>query len=92
MPGIDARDDGNVDALIDTVTAVYTLSGSGTAAPGGASGVNVANRLARAARRGELVFGGTDRTDGTVTAKVLTWEGLLNADDIVQAINWVAPE
>jgi hypothetical protein len=90
--GIDARDDGNVDALLDTVTAVYTLSGSGTAAPGGASGVNVANRLARAARRGELAFGGTDRTDGTVTAKVLAWEGQLSADDIVQAINWVAPE
>lgn len=90
--GIDARDDGNVDALLDTVTAVYTLSGAGTAAPGGASGVNVANRLARPARRGELVFGGNDRTDGTVTAKVLVWEGLLDGNDIVQAINYVDPE
>lgn len=90
--GLDARDPGNVDAVIDTVVGVYTLSGSGTTAPGGASGVNVATDLTRYGRRGELVFGGGDMTKGTVTGKVLVWEGMLSNDDIVQAINWVAPE
>lgn len=82
---VDARDSGNVDALLDTVTAVYTLSGNNTVSPGGASGVNVANQLTRPATKGEVVFGGNDVTKATVTAKVLAWEGSVTADDISAA-------
>ena len=35
LQNVDARDSGNVDALLDTVTAVYTLSGNNTVSPGG---------------------------------------------------------
>lgn len=90
--GIDARDAGNVDALLDTVVGVYTLNGAAVTNPGGASGANVALDLTRLARRGELVFGGNDMTKGTVTSKLLVWEGSLSNDDIVQAINWVEPD
>lgn len=40
----------------------------------------------RAATRAELLFGGTDRTESTVTAKVLNVEGLLTYSDVVQAL------
>jgi hypothetical protein len=83
----DARDGANVDGLLDSVTSVYTLSGTGTTSPGGASGVNVAQQLIRAATRGEAVFGGTDVVKATLSAKVLAWEGPITNEDVVIAFN-----
>lgn len=40
----------------------------------------------RNARRGELLFGSTDRTTGTVTAGDLTAEGEITNDNIVKAL------
>lgn len=83
----DARDSGNVDSLLDSVTSIYTLSGNSTNSPGGAGGVSVAQQLVRPALLGELLFGGTDVTKATtVTAKVLNWEGSITADDIAVAL------
>ncbi len=86
-PTIDARDSGNVDGVLDTVSAVYTLSGTTTAAPGGVGGVLAAQQLVRPALRGELVFGGSDMTKATsVVGKILTWEGEITAQDISDAL------
>jgi len=87
MQTVDARNGGTVDALLDSVTAVYTLNANNTTSPGGASGFAVANKLTRPALRGELYFGGADVTKGTVTAKVLTYEGPVSDNDVIQAIN-----
>lgn len=83
---VDARDGGNVDALLDTVTAVYTLSGNNTVSPGGASGVNVATQLTRPALKGEALYGGTDVTKGTVSAKILTYEGAVTNQNVIDAL------
>jgi len=87
MSSIDARDSGTVDAILDSVSAVYTLNGTNTTSPGGLSGVNVANKMARPALRGEVIFGGEDVTKATVTAKVLAWEGEVTDNDVIQAVN-----
>lgn len=83
----DARDSGNVDSLLDSVSQIYTLSGNNVTNPGGTGGVNVAQQLVRPALVGELLFGGTDVTKATtVTAKVLNWEGSITPDDISAAL------
>lgn len=40
----------------------------------------------RAATRAEALFGGTDRVEGGVTAKVLVTEGLLSGTDVARAL------
>lgn len=83
----DARDAGTIDAVLDSVTGIYSLQAANVVAPGGVAGVNVANKAARAANRGEAIFGGNDVIKGTVTAKILTWEGTLLDTDISAALS-----
>lgn len=83
---VDGTDSGTVDALLDTVVQVQSGVGGAATSPGGSNGVNVANTLTRAALRGEAVFGGSDVTKGTVTAKVLAREGWLQDIDIAAAV------
>ena len=84
---MDATDTGNIKAVLDTVTGIQSGSAGAVQAPGGALGVNVANALTRAATRGEAVFGGTDYTDGNVTAKLLTREGDITESDVTAALS-----
>jgi hypothetical protein len=79
---VDARDVGTIDAILDGVVQVQSGVGGASTSPGGANGVNVANALTRPAKNGESVFGGTDITKGTVTAKILTFEGNISDGDI----------
>lgn len=83
---LNARDTGNIDALLDSVTDIQSGNNGALRHPGGASGVNVANQLVRAAKRGEVVFGGGDVTKGTVTAKMLAYEGDIADTDISAAL------
>jgi hypothetical protein len=84
---IDARESGIVDAVLDSVIGIYTLSGTTTNAPGGNGGVLAAQQLVRPALQGELVFGGDDMTKATsVVGKILTWEGEITAQDISDAL------
>jgi len=86
MATIDARDSGTVDALLDSVSAVYTLNGTSTTSPGGLAGVNVAGKLTRAALRGEAIFDGEDVIKATVVAKILVFEGFISDADIGAAL------
>ena len=45
--------------------------------PGGASGANVLNNCVRYALRIEAILAGADATTGTVTAKLLGFEGAI---------------
>lgn len=83
---VDATNISNVDAIIDTVTGIQAGVGGAVVAPGGSSGVNVANALTRYATRAEAVFGGTDVTKGTITAKVLTWMDIVTERDVNAAM------
>lgn len=87
LPTVDARDAGTVDAILDSVVQVPSGAAGALTAPGGANGVNVANKLVRPALKGEAIYGGQDVTKGTVTAKVLTYEGKITNEDVVAAIN-----
>lgn len=84
---IDATDAGTVDALLDTVIQVPSGLAGALTSPGGASGVNVANALTRPARRGEVIFGGNVVQKGTVSARVLAWQGQVTDHDVIRAIN-----
>ena len=84
---IDARNSGIVDAVLDTVIGIYTMSGTSTNSPGGSGGLLAAQQLVRPALRGELVFGGTDMTKATsVVGKILNWEGEITAQDVSDAL------
>ena len=87
MQTVDATNADARDALVDQVTNVYTLNGTNRANPGGIGGADIAPHLARPALRGELIFGGQTSTTGGVTARVLTWEGQVSDNDVIQAIN-----
>lgn len=84
---LNARDTGNIDALLDTVTDIQSGNNGALRQPGGTSGVNAANQLVRPAKRGEVVFGGSDVVKGTVTAKMLTREGDITDSDISAALS-----
>ena len=76
--------------LRDAVILVPSGAGGANTSPGGASGVNVLNVCVRTATRAELILAaasqGSDTTGG-VTARVLTWEGLLSGNDVSAARN-----
>lgn len=80
--GVNAKDAGTMDALLDSVTAIPSGALGANTSPGGASGVNVATVLIRTATRGQVYAGGVDVTKGTVTAKVLVFEGRIETSDI----------
>lgn len=86
-PTVDARTEGTRNAILDTVTGVYTLSGTNRNNPGGANGAAVAAKMARPATRGEVIFGGATAQAGGVTARVLAYEGSITDNDVVQAVN-----
>lgn len=83
---VDATDPGTVDAVIDSVTSIQSGVGGAATAPGGASGVNAAQQMTRAATRCEAVYGGSYMTKGTVTALVLAWEGTIGEQEIGAAL------
>lgn len=82
----DAVDTGNRAALMDTVTQVPSGASGNTVNPGGPQGSLVAAVITRPALRGEVVFGGTDVAEGSVTAKVLNREGQVTDTDISAAL------
>ncbi|MDO9313388.1 MAG: hypothetical protein Q7T97_02445 [Burkholderiaceae bacterium] len=71
--------------LRDAVIAVPAGAGGAAVSPGGASGVNVLNACVRNALRVEAILAGADATTGTVTAKLLVFEGSVNYQDIEAA-------
>lgn len=62
------------------VTDVWGNATAGSAAEA------ILQAATRTATRGEAVFGGTDRTTGTVTAKDLTIDGAITNQNIVDAL------
>ena len=70
--------------LRDAVIAVPAGGSGGLVAPGGANGANVLNACVRDALRIEAILAGADATTGTVTAKLLGYEGAI-AYQVVEA-------
>lgn len=71
--------------LRDAVIQVPTGVGGAMTSPGGASGVNVMNILTRNANRAENLFASAPQTTGTVSAKVLVFEGVITSEDVQTA-------
>lgn len=71
--------------LRDAVISVPTGAAGANTNPGGTSGVNVLNACTRKANRIEKLFSSGSETTGTVTANLLTYEGEIGNDAIVQA-------
>lgn len=71
--------------LRDAVISVPTGAAGANTSPGGTSGVNVLNACTRKANRIEKLFSSGSETTGTVTASLLTYEGGIGNDAIVQA-------
>jgi hypothetical protein len=57
-----------------------------TDAWGAADAAAILTDCTRAATKAEALFGGTDRTESTVTAKNLATEGALTASDVARAL------
>jgi hypothetical protein len=70
--------------LRDAVVSVPAGVGGAMVSPGGASGVNVLNNCVRDALRIEAILAGAAATTGTVTAKLLGFEGAI-AYQVVEA-------
>jgi hypothetical protein len=76
--------------LRDAVIQIPSGSGGASTSPGGASGVTVLNACVRNATEAEKIFAAQSQasdTTGSVTARVMTFEGNLSASDIQQARN-----
>ncbi len=74
--------------LRDAVIALPTGAGGAATAPGGASGVNVLNACTRNATEAEKILCAPSQasdTTGSVTARVLVFEGQLSVSDVEQA-------
>ena len=75
--------------LRDAVIQLPTGAGGANTSPGGASGVNVLSACVRPAKRVELMLAnpssGSDTT-GTVTARVMTFEGEVNEIESIRLI------
>ena len=71
--------------LRDAVISVPTGAAGANTNPGGTSGVNVLNACTRKANRIEKLFSSGSETTGTVTASLLTYEGEVGNEAIVQA-------
>ncbi len=69
--------------LRDAVVQVPTGAGGANTSPGGSSGVNALNACVRVGTRAEIMLAAASKasdTTGSVTARVMTWEG--EADEI----------
>jgi hypothetical protein len=64
--------------LRDAVVAVPAGAGGSNVSPGGVSGATVLNACVRDALRIEAILAGGDATTGTVTAKLLGFEGAIS--------------
>lgn len=76
--------------LRDAVIAVPTGTSGALTAPGGASGVNVLNACTRSATEAEKILATASQasdTTGTVTARVMGFEGSVTAQDVETARN-----
>ena len=73
--------------LRDAVIQVPAGAGGVSVAPGGASGVNVLTACIRDAKRIEVILATGDATTGTVTAKVMAYEGDVSYQDVEAARN-----
>lgn len=71
--------------LRDSVIALPTGTNGASTSAGGASAVNVMNALTRPITRGEKIFMGAEVTTGTVTARLLTFQGDLTHFDVQEA-------
>lgn len=71
--------------LRDAVIQVPTGAGGAMTAPGGASGATVMTVCTRNANRAENLFAAPSQTTGTVSAKVLTFEGYITSEDVQAA-------
>lgn len=71
--------------LRDAVIALPTGANGISTTAGGASAVNVMNALTRPITRGEQIFMGAEVTTGSVTARLLAFQGDLTHDDIKEA-------
>lgn len=73
--------------LRDAVIALPTGALGASVSAGGASGSTVLNACTRLANNVEKLFATVDSATGTVTAKLLTYEGRVSDRDILTAIN-----
>lgn len=71
--------------LRDAVIQVPTGAGGAMTAPGGSSGATVMTVCTRNANRAENLFAAPSQTTGTVSAKVLTFEGYITSEDVQAA-------
>jgi hypothetical protein len=71
--------------LRDAVIAVPAGANGTAVSPGGANGATVLNACVRNALRVEAILAGADATTGTVTAKLLGFEGTVTYQDIEAA-------
>ena len=71
--------------LRDAVTALPAGVAGAAIAAGGPGGVTVLNALVRKATRAEKLFAVTDATTGSVTAKLLVFEGTVSGDEVQTA-------
>lgn len=71
--------------LRDAVVSVPAGVNGAMVSPGGASGANVLNACVRNALRVEAILAGANATTGTVTAKLLGFEGTVTYQDIEAA-------
>lgn len=85
--GVNATNAGLVSAILDTTIQIPAGVGGAVVSPGGAAGVAVATVMARKASKAEALFITTTPTFGGVTAALLSWEGTVTSNDVVQAIN-----
>ena len=85
--GVNATNAGLVSAILDTTIQIPAGASGANVNPGGAAGVAVATVMARKASKAEALFITTTPTFGGVTAALLSWEGPVTSNDVVQAIN-----
>lgn len=71
--------------LRDAVIALPAGAGGALVSAGGASGATVLAACTRTMTRGEKIFAGADVPTGTVTAKLFTFQGELNLNDVLEA-------
>jgi hypothetical protein len=71
--------------LRDAVIALPTGAGGAATSAGGPSGATVVSALTRKANRGEALFAAGPVQTGTVSAKILAFEGTLTPEQVQQA-------
>ena len=73
------------NALRDAVISLPSGVGGASTSSGGASGATVLTACTRTALRGEGILAGADTTTGSVTAKLIGYEGQISLSDVLTA-------